>query len=204
MPSTAETVDPRSLDWRARQATARIPFPVEDGLPVNPVQPDLPEGQGELYHFGERACGDVAVFVTVGGARWLLLGKRDDGHGWALPGGGLEGDEPDLIGALRELVEEAGVQVDLADPRVTVTVDGARYVPDPRAGRNAWMVTTLVVVDLGERPNFPAARAGDDLLRVAWFPARSVPLLEAAIGCVEAGGRLFRAHREMLTDLLGV
>jgi len=200
MTSAAELVDPRTLDWTALQAAARIPFSVIEGLPINPVCPDLPEGQGELSHWGERACGDVAVFVTVAGARWLLLGKRDDAHGWALPGGGLNPGEPDLHGALRELWEEAGLSV---DGDAIVSVDGVRYVPDPRAARNAWMVTTLVVVDLGERPNFPPARAGDDLERVAWFPARPLALLDAAVDRVDHGGRVFPAHRAMLTDLLG-
>lgn len=200
MPSTCQTVDPRTLDWPARQAAARIPFDLVDGLPVNPVHPELPEGQGELRHYGERPCGDVAVFVTVGGVRWLLLGRRDDGHGWALPGGGLNDGETDLQGALRELREETSLALDAA---AVVSVAGARYVPDPRAARNAWMVTTLVVVDLGERPNFPAARAGDDLERVAWFPARSLAELRGALSVVEPGAEVFSSHVPMLTELLG-
>lgn len=203
MTITAEHTDPRSVDWPARQRVARIPFQVVDGLPVNPVHPELPDGQGELRHYGERPCADVAVLVTVGGVRWLLMGKRDDGHGWALPGGGLDPGETDLAGGLRELHEEASLLIDPAGPGVTVSVDGARYVPDPRAARNAWMVTTLVVVDLGERENFPGAVAGSDLERVAWFPARPLAVLEASIGRIEPGGRLFFSHRAMLTDLLG-
>jgi len=200
MADTAELADPRTVDWTARQATARIPFPVVEGLPVNPVHPDLPEGRGELWHWGERPCGDVAVFVTVAGARWLLMGKRGDGNGWALPGGRLEPGESDLAGALRELCEETGLV--LGDNAV-VSVTGARYVPDPRAARNAWMVTTLVVVDLGERDNFPDARAGDDLARVAWFPAQGLALLDADVARVEPGARVFPSHREMLSELLG-
>lgn len=203
MPATAEVINPRALDWPTLQAEARIPFDVVDGLPINPANPDLPEGQGELSHWGERPCGDVAVFVTVGGVRWLLMGRRDDGHGWALPGGGVEDHETDMHGALRELREETGLMLDML---AAVSVDAARYVADPRAARNAWMVTTLVVVDLGERDNFPGTRAGDDLERVAWFPARSVAALEDAIRLTDRsgqGGRLFESHRVMLTDLIG-
>ena len=195
--------DPTTIDWPTRLATARIPFPVVDGMPINPVHPELPEGQGDLYHWGERPCADAAVFVTVHGVRWLLMGRRDDGHGWALPGGGLEAGETDLEGGLRELREETGLRIDPTVPDVTLSVDGARYVPDPRARRNAWMVTTLILVDLGEQPNFPRAVAGDDLERVAWFPARGLAALEASIERVEPAGKLFFSHRQMLTDLLG-
>lgn len=202
MNATAQHADPAAIDWPARLAAARIPFPIVDGLPVNPVCPELPEGQGELWHWGERPCADVAVFVTVAGVRWLLLGRRDDGHGWALPGGGLEAGETDLEGGLRELHEEAGLRIDPGDRSVSVSVDGARYVPDPRAARNAWMVTTLIVVDLGERVNFPGAVAGSDLERVAWFPVRGLAALEASVAAIEPGGGLFFSHRQMLADLL--
>lgn len=205
MNATAQLTDPTTIDWPARLAAARIPFPVVDGVPVNPVHPELPEGQGELRHWGERPCADVAVFVTVAGLRWLLMGRRGDGHGWALPGGGLEAGESDLEGGLRELREETGLRVDPAGRGVAVSVDGARYVPDPRAARGAWMVTTLIVVDLGERVNFPGAVAGSDLERVAWFPAGGLVALEASIGRTDAGGGLlFFSHRQMLMDLLGV
>jgi len=77
--ATAQLTAPATIDWPARLASARIPFPIVDGLPINPVHPDLPEGQGELRYLGERACADVAVFVTVSRRRWLLLGLRADG-----------------------------------------------------------------------------------------------------------------------------
>jgi 8-oxo-dGTP pyrophosphatase MutT (NUDIX family) len=195
--------DPATIDWPARQATARIPYTVTDGLPINPAYPDLPAGQGELAHWGEKACADTGVFATIDGVRWLLLGLRGDGHGWALPGGRLEGDESDLAGALRELGEETGITIDVTDPDLTVSVEGARYVPDPRAARNAWMVTTLVVVDFGVRQHFPHARAGSDLVRVAWFPARSLPALETAIRHRDPAGKLFFSHRAIIAELLG-
>src|ERR1044072_2993433 len=194
--------DPTTIDWPARLATARIPFPVVGGMPINPVHPELPEGQGELGHWGERPCADAAVFVTVHGVRWLLMGRRDDGHGWALPGGGLEAGETDLEGGLRELREETGLRIAPTDPDVTVSVDGARYVSDPRAARNAWMVTTLIVVDLGEQPNFPRAVAGDDLERVAWFPARGLAGLAASIQRAEPAGKVFFCPPPIPTDPL--
>lgn len=201
--TTATIPHPTTTDWTARQAAARIPFQVIDGLPVNPVQPDLPDGRGELHHLGERACADAVVFVTVAGRRWLLLGRRDDGHGWAFPGGGLEDDETDLGGALRELWEETGLLIDPDDPTVTVSVGSARYVPDPRADRHSWMVTTLVVLDLGERSNFPNTRAGSDLLDTAWFDAQSAAAVKRAIRHRDPAGKVFFSHDAVLTELLG-
>src|ERR1044072_8686736 len=136
--------DPITIDWPARLATARIPFPVVGGMPINPVHPELPEGQGELGHWGERPCADAAVFVTVHGVRWLLMGRRDDGHGSATPAGGLGageagmgGGETELEGGVRGWRREPGPGTDRNVRDVPVSVDGARYVPGPRAARNA-------------------------------------------------------------------
>ena len=79
----------------------------------------------------------------------------------------------------------------------------ARYVPDPRAARNAWMVTSLIVVDFGDRPNFPAARCTAELVDVAWFHTRRAPDLELTILTRDPGGRVFGSHQGMLADVLG-
>lgn len=49
----------------------------------------------------------IAVFS---GPDLLLMGRRRDNNKWTMPGGGLNPSESPIMGALRELREEAGVE----------------------------------------------------------------------------------------------
>ncbi|SCL24784.1 NUDIX domain-containing protein [Micromonospora inyonensis] len=122
-------LDPTRIDWRARLADAAIPFQVVDGRPVNPGAPTgIRYGRGELGHWGEGRAADALVTATgPDGSRWIVLVEREDGHGWALPGGGIDpGELP--AAAVRELEEETGLRL----PDVEWTVSPPRLVPDPR------------------------------------------------------------------------
>jgi ADP-ribose pyrophosphatase len=192
-----DTTDPRSIDWRLRQSRAVVGFDLDtNGLPVNPLEPDLPEGRGELWHWGEAVAADAIVFNTdAAGFRELLMIERDDNHGYALPGGCLDEGETPLAAAVRELTEETG----LALSPTAFAMRHARYVPDPRAARNAWMVTVPGVVELHMAAP-PAVVGTDDARRAVWLPAGSYAELEAAVR--SRGARLFAAHAAMLRDVL--
>ncbi|MFD6771119.1 NUDIX domain-containing protein, partial [Micromonospora chalcea] len=142
-------MDPTRIDWTKRRARAAVPFPLVDGRPVNPYAPTgIRHGRNELGHWGEQQCADAIVTATTPGRwPWLVLVERSDGHGWALPGGYVDQGESPLDAAVRELAEETGLTVDTS--RETHQVLPARYVPDPRASDEAWMVTTPVRFDLG-------------------------------------------------------
>ena len=190
--------DPTLIDWTARQALAAIPFEVVNGRPVNPCQKTgIEHGRGELGHWGEKQAADAIVTASIAGVRHVLMVERDDDHGWAIPGGCLDPGEDALSAAIRELAEETRLFL----PGATWQVQATRYVPDPRASDEAWMVTTPALTDLGEVTELPAVTGADDARRAEWVRADSYAVLAASLW-ERYGGRVFAAHKEMLHDLL--
>ena len=86
---------------------------------------------------------------------------------WALPGGFMEMDETIEHCAVRELMEETGIE---ADESMLILV-GVFSAPgrDPR-GRTV-TAAYLVRADIGE------AKAGDDAAEVRWWPLNALPPL---------------------------
>ena len=192
-----DATDPREIDWPTRQDRAVVPFNVDtDGLPINPIEPYLPAGRGGLWHWGEAVAADAIVFaVDIVGARHLLMVERDDDHGWALPGGMLDAGETPATAASRELAEETGLVLDAE----AFAMRPGRYVPDPRAGRAAWMVTVPGVATL-HTPAPPEVSGRDDARRAAWLPAASYAQLAVAVA--DRGGSVFAAHVGLLREQL--
>ncbi|MEV7011952.1 NUDIX domain-containing protein [Streptosporangium sp. NPDC051022] len=192
--------DPSRIDWAERQARAAIPFRVIDGRPVNPCEKTgIRYGRNELGRWGEQLCADAVVTVTdEHGARWLVMVERADGYGWALPGGCVEVGETPADTAVRELAEETGLDLDEASWEVLP----ARYVPDPRASDEAWMVTTPALTHLGtiRRDDFLIPLGADDVVRAEWVRADTFPILAAYLEATY-GGRVFTAHQDLLADL---
>ncbi|WP_019635092.1 NUDIX domain-containing protein [Actinomadura atramentaria] len=194
--------DPTRIDWPARQARAAIPFEVIAGRPVNPHGPTgVRHGRNEMKHWGEQLAADALVTLTdPHGHRWVLMIQRGDGHGWAIPGGKVDPGETAMQAAVRELEEETC----LALPGARWTSTPPRYVPDPRASDEAWMVTVLCVADLGVRDHndFPEVAGADDAERAGWVRADSFEELKTDL----AGrfwGVVFPAHVDMLRGVLG-
>lgn len=201
-----DLTDPRAINWPARQRDAVVPFNVANGIPLNPVEPHLPEGRNGLGHWGEGVAVDPIVFMrdTHGNVRLLMI-ERDDDNGWAFPGGGI--DPSDSIGsgddrnetAARAMVRELAEETGLVLPTVAFEVHPGRYVPDPRAGRAAWMVTVPGVAVL-HTDTPPAVTGRSDARRALWLPSGSYTELADAIAAL--GGRVFSAHVGLVHDLL--
>jgi ADP-ribose pyrophosphatase YjhB (NUDIX family) len=193
--------DPARIDWPARQAA--IPFEIRDGRPVNPHAPTgVRYGRNEFGHWGEGLAADAIVTATTdGGQRWLLMVERGDGHGWALPGGMVEPGEDRVDAAVRELIEETGLGLPAGAERYVML---PRYVPDPRASDEAWIVTTAVCADLGRYPRpaaLPAVAGADDARRAAWVRADTYSAVTAELA-VRFAGTVFTAHEALLAEVL--
>jgi len=196
--------DPARIDWPARQAAAWIPFEVIDGRPVNPCEKTgIRYGRNEMGFWGEQLMADALVTVTCGHQRYLLLVERNDGYGWAVPGGHVEPGETGMQAAVRELAEETGLDA-RGWPFAVFREMAPRYVPDPRASDEAWAVTVPVHIALGEQDGVPFVAGGDDARQAEWVRADTYGQLTATLEQVHGlAGRVFAAHVAMLTEFLG-
>lgn len=196
------TMSPEGIDWAERLKTAAIPFAIIDGRPVKPgPSTGITRGRNELGHWGEMQCADALVLATdpTTDQRRLLMIERGDGHGWAIPGGKLEAGETALDGGIRELQEETGLFL----PGAQWTVARMAWlVDDPRASDESWMVTTPVRASItAYADQLPPVDGRDDARRAAWVIADSYAALRADLAARFAGD-VFRAHRQMLAEIL--
>jgi ADP-ribose pyrophosphatase YjhB (NUDIX family) len=117
----------------------------------------------------EGAGGGSAGGGSAGGERLLLL-RQPPGHAWSLPGGLLKRGERPVVGAARELAEEAGVRLapEELSPAVPNTVVHTR-------GR--WVDTVF----LARVPaDVPLRVDGAEVLEAAWHPIDALPPLTVA------------------------
>jgi ADP-ribose pyrophosphatase YjhB (NUDIX family) len=160
-----------------------------------------PDGHREL-----QAADALVTCDSINGTRWVLLVERHDGHDWALPGGPIEDGEDATTAALRGLAEETGLTLDATSLLFARIWDlPARNVPDPRASRESWIVTTPVRVDLDISGHgaLPAVKGRDDARRAAWLPVDPDDGYDGLVTSLSVlhGGQVFPAHEAMLREL---
>lgn len=179
-----------------------IPYQHDDDGPINPVEPNLPPGHGDLDGCGPgevRAVDALITAVTAAdGQRWVLLIRRRKGGQWAIPGGKLHAGETIADGVRRELGEETTL---VLPPGVVLRVDEPRYVYDPRNRRHVWMVTVVALVELAPLLWLPFVEGRDDAVQAAWLRADSPGQVRDDLAD-RYGGEVWAAHDDLIDDYL--
>ncbi|MFD6280396.1 NUDIX domain-containing protein [Streptomyces sp. NPDC060209] len=180
-------------DWDQRRAAALVSFELDErGWPLHPHGRTGRTGRN-LGQWGENQAADPIVIAGTGDQRSVLLITRDDIGAEAIPGGMVDLGETAPTTLVRELREEAGI--DLADHRPVIL--GRQVVADWRNTDHAWVASTSALYRLPERVT---VTAGDDAADAGWFPFGSLDQLESAV--TASGRTLYAAHRPLLLRAL--
>ncbi|MBI5044800.1 MAG: NUDIX domain-containing protein [Candidatus Levybacteria bacterium] len=120
----------------------------ERGIPVRPfdelfLQKGALGGMGFYRTYGPNLTADPVVFREQDGVLQVIGINRGDSGIRALPGGMQDPNEPGISTAVRELFEEAGV--DLSDVPSQIVHQGIVW-SDTRSTRNAWPESTVVLL----------------------------------------------------------
>ena len=107
----------------------------------------------------------VDVFIELPDGRIVLVRRKNPPHGWALPGGFVDEGERLDRAALREALEETGLQVELLEQFFTYS--------DPRRDPRRHTISTVFLARASGEP-----RGGDDAAEARAFdPAELPPLV---------------------------
>lgn len=123
------------------------------------------------YKYPRPAVTADCVVITRGESPRVLLIKRgnDPFKGqWAIPGGFMEMDETTRVCAIRELKEEANL--DVSDVAMIGCYDAIGRDPRHRT-------VTLAYLAIVEPSAMSLASAGDDAADHCWFPIGELPPL---------------------------
>jgi len=117
-----------------------------------------------------RQLVGAGVACLDAGGRLLLVRRRDNGQ-WDLPGGRVEPGERVEEAAGRELKEETGLEVEVADLRLLGVFSGPETLHTyPDGNTVAWVTVVYTCRSFRGVP-----RAGDDAGEVGWFDPGGVP-----------------------------
>ncbi|WP_222597556.1 NUDIX hydrolase [Edaphobacter albus] len=120
----------------------------------------------------------VAAVVVCGETILLVRRGREPMRGtWSLPGGALELGETTAEGIVREVCEEAGVQVRPVE--VITALD--RIIRD-EAGRVRFHYVLVEWLCLVEEKILPELLCGDDAIEARWIPYNEASLAEYDLG----------------------
>ena len=99
--------------------------------------------------------------------------KMEPGKGlWALPGGHIDPDETAEEASLRELYEEAGL--DMPKGAMRGRLRARRVFDHPDRSERGWVRTEAFVFELQDRKSLEKLKAGDDAANARWVPITEI------------------------------
>lgn len=139
----------------------------ELGRPRNPYGRTGLKGRGLLWNWGANFAAD-ALLTRINPETNLLealLIQRKDNLRWAIPGGMIDGQESLNVTATRELAEETGLKINMADAEIVYQ----GYIDDPRNTDHAWLESMVFYIHIDYDPlRHGKMEAGDDAQDVQW------------------------------------
>ncbi|GHV12009.1 ADP-ribose pyrophosphatase [Fibrobacterales bacterium] len=116
-------------------------------------------------------AGDSCVICN----EHILLIKRAafPGKGlFSLPGGFLEQNESIRHCAIRELLEETGIEI--SEKELTESITDCKIFDDPNREPRGRMISHCFLFNLTQHSELPAIKANDDAASALWFPVKDI------------------------------
>ncbi len=124
--------------------------------------------------FGYPIPVNTADAVVIQSGHVLLVERLvQPGKGlWALPGGHIDPGETALDAAIRELYEEAGL--DMPKGAMRGRLRERRVFDHPERSEKGWVRTEAFVFDLQDRAQMEKVKAGSDAAAARWVPITEI------------------------------
>lgn len=158
------------LDWMA-QNPAPVAAIRDEGAFISQYQGKLKEAEAV---FGYAIPINTADAVVVQSGHILLV-QRDlqPGKGlWALPGGHIDPGETSLQAAIRELYEEAGL--DMPKGAMQGRLRERKVFDHPERSEKGWVRTEAFVFELQDRAQMEKVKSGSDAAQARWVPITEI------------------------------
>lgn len=139
------------------------------GFPINPIGRTGLRGRGKLGKWGANFAADPIITRKnkETGTIEMIAILRKDTQTWAIPGGMVDDGETVSETLKRELKEETGSDLNMANAELVYK----GYVDDPRNTDNAWIETVAKHLHLNEELAAEIKlNAGSDADKAQWMP----------------------------------
>lgn len=173
-------------DEMAQRFGAAQVAPVMDWIAANPDAVDTIRAEGAFvakYQKRTKAAEQVygyaipvntadAVVVQSGHVLLVERAAQPGKELWALPGGHIDPGETALEAAIRELYEEAGL--DMPKGAMLGRLRERRVFDHPERSEKGWVRTEAFVFDLQDRAKLEKVKSGSDAATARWVPITEI------------------------------